>query len=246
MIHPTTTKEPSPPILTQRTGDSRSESFHHQPSHPNQPQPNIGDYDFNERSAGTYTAEDLEELKMMGMTKPEGVTWADWNSPRKMSNKHKLLAHLAAAGCAAKDIADELGLSVGRVQNLMNSQAIREHISHIQARQYGKQARSKLDALFDPAVDVVKEILQSSQEKGGVKLDAAKYVIDQKVGKAKQEVQVRGSILHELITRLDAIDQAKDVTPEVRELLDPPKEPSNSFIEELIPENIIVGNRGRA
>jgi hypothetical protein len=106
--------------------------------------------------------------------------------------------------------------------------------------------KGKITALHDVALDQLVGVLMSDQTKDAVKLQAATYIIDHNVGKAKQEIEHSGSLALEIRAQARkalALEQAsmRDVSP--KQTLDKPLDVVDSFLERHMSDNFIVGKK---
>ena len=152
---------------------------------------------------------EIFQMKRAGMEKPDFVTWADWNGPRKLSHRHMLVAHLAALGYSNKDIARATLISQQRVGALVNSNALRDVIQQIREIELqGVGIDQKLGQLSSQAIRVYEQTLFDPTVKLQQRLEVAHHVLDRKLGKPQQRVEVRGSLIGELYEMLKQRDQS--------------------------------------
>lgn len=104
--------------------------------------------------------------------------------------------------------------------------------------------KAELKVLYPDAIATIRDILQNS-DKDNVKLQAAQFVIEQNTGKANQNVQVSGSLLADIIHRLDrSPSDPLEATPlQVLASLDPLLE---TFVNANLIDVIQVGQRGKS
>lgn len=152
-----------------------------------------------------FTKEDLIERRRKGLPKPPEVPWAIWNEPFKLSNQHEVIANLAAHGASGKQIAEEVGLSYMRVNQLLNSDRLKFRIKELQYKYFGKNLQKRFEALGGTAIDTISEIMENKNEKGATRLSAAREVLDRALGKPKQTIEHRDSKLANLYDKLDDV-----------------------------------------
>lgn len=192
----------------------------------------------------SYTREQIEELRRGGMPKPEGVSWAEWNTPLKLNPGHELIIYLATKGWSYRKIAEETGYTREQVSNIMCAPEVRKLVALKNKEIYGDAPKARLQAMTNKALDNLEGILNNEQEKSSLKADISKYVIDQGVGKAQQAIEHSGNLLMDLITRLDS-EKSRDITPE-SEKLAKSTDPIDAFIDDFVPKNMKVGVRGKS
>lgn len=191
----------------------------------------------------TYSQEDIEELKLLGMPRPAGVSYSDWYGPDKVSTTHDLMIYLAAVGSPQKDIAVALGFSDKAVSLILNKSEIKNKVKLKQAELFGDNARKRINTLANKSIGIFEEVLDSAQEKVSHKIDVAKYITDQSLGKAKQDIKVEGSLLSEFLARLDEVSKPPR---DVSESAGQEDDPIDSIATELIDKVHVVGQRGQA
>lgn len=191
-----------------------------------------------------YTEEIIEELRLIGVPKPANVPLSMWfGETEQLDYKHNYLIQLAAVGSTASQIAKEMGLKVKKVNDLLANPKIKNAIAKKQDEMFSKKARKRLESLANKAVDVVEEVITNQQEQTKHRLDAAKYLLDQAVGKPQQQIEVKGNLLQEVLVRLEQHDRSIDVTS--RKVLDKPKDAMDDFIDSQLEAPIVVGKRQR-
>lgn len=188
-----------------------------------------------------YSQEELEELKLMGFPKPENVSHADWHAKDTVHPKHELMIHFKALGWSNRKISDELGVAASTVGNVLGQTKIKDLVKIKQKELWGQNVRSRIEALSMKATDTLEEVIDNKQEKSNLKVDVAKYIIDQGIGKAKQDIKVEGSLISEFYARLDQIGKPpRDVSDSAPHTPDP----VDMLVDEIVEENFIVGQRG--
>jgi hypothetical protein len=185
----------------------------------------------------------IREMKRLGHGRPKGLPVSEWNEPLEMNHRHDEIITLMLCGYSKKRIAEQIGMAYQYVVDITNSPLFK-HV-YWQKRKERDLAvdRKRLHAHFDDALEVMESVMLDEDEKGSVRLDAAKYIVDQAIGKAKQDVEVKGTVLMDVMHSIEQLRQVKDATP-VPEL-DKPKSKIDSFVEAFIPDtDFAVGKRG--
>lgn len=109
------------------------------------------------------------------------------------------------------------------------------------------EPRAQLENVYSYAVESLLEVLSNPKTRDSVKLQAAQYVIDHTIGKAKQEVEHTGSLAIEIRAQVAAIIklQAEGThIPEISNILAKPRTRSDDFLDRHMPEKFVVGKRG--
>lgn len=189
----------------------------------------------------TITQEQIDAIKHAGLPKPDQITWEVWNAPRKISGRHEYIIMMSASGMTPKQICREVDMTELRIRSLVKIPKFARMIRQKRDELFGSDAKAHIKALVSKAVGVVEDTLDDKDEKGTVRLDAAKYVIDHTVGKATQTVEVGGNLLVDLVSRLDK--ESRDVSPANKSLATT-KDSLDNFVDGIITEGVVVGKRG--
>lgn len=198
--------------------------------------------DFDDLTDETITTDLMDEMKALGLPKPQNVSFAKWIGPRDHKHRHELIIRLAAGGMTNVQIADEIGMSAARVGIVLAQPANKAKVKAVQEQLWGENVKKRMQTIASKALDTVEEIMNNKQERGATRLQASTYVLDQAVGKAQQTVNVQGSVLGELIHRIDTM-AVRDVAP--LNALDAPQDTMDNFVNDLIPDQMTVGKKGR-
>lgn len=190
-----------------------------------------------------YTDDMIDELKALGLPKPPNLEWSRWVAPKDFNHRHDLIIQLAAIGRTNVEIAEEVGMAKESISRLIALPKFRDKIKAKQDQLFGKQLRKRIEIIASKAVDVVEEVLNNPQEAMKYRMDAAKYMLDQAVGKAQQQIEVKGNLLQEVLIHLEQQERSIDTTS--RNLVDKPKDAMDDFIDTQLGEPIVVGKRNR-
>lgn len=189
-----------------------------------------------------YTPEEIQELKAAGAEKPEGVRWGDWVGPEDHSHRHDLIAQLAASGATNNAIAEEIGMTPGRVSIILGQKKMKEKVRQLQREYWGENAEKKFQEILPQAIQVAQEILEDKQAKSNLRADVAFRFMDRALGKAKQTVDVEGNLLGELIHKLDQQETGPRNVGDTKALAQP-ENPIDTFMDDYLPEEAVVGQR---
>lgn len=185
----------------------------------------------------TITQEQINEMKMLGMAKPDYISWERWQRIQDIRFEHEHMIHLAASGVSQMKIAEALGYDHVHVSKVLRhpdvQAAVRQRISDI----YGEDHKKALKDRSMKSLEVVDEVLETGKE--SEKASMAKWVLEHSVGKASQDVNVKTTSLVEVIHQ---INQLRDV-PGITQSLPKPKDHFDTIIEEVIPKGMVVGKR---
>lgn len=212
------------------------------------------------------TDHEIDLLQKHGIKRPPNVRVARWNQPRVLTPRHKKIIHLAAMGKTTKQIAEEVGMNSETISTLIHSPLFKQKISKAQDSIFNDNARAYVDVLMNKAFGVIEGILEDHDEKSSIRLEAAKFVIDHKIGKAKQTVEHEGSsLLVQFITKLDdervvkqiqntpiepeyvALEVPKEKADEAAatalKVLEKPADAMDNLVESIIGTDFVVGRR---
>lgn len=141
---------------------------------------------------------EIEQLKAAGLEKPEFISWPEWLGPKKLSHRQQFICHLAALGYKPREIAKLTGMTESRLSIVLNSPIACEEIQLIRDKTFRSSTyEQNLNRMSAQALRVQEEILFSPNERSALKLRAADSVLDRKFGKAKQSIEVHGSLLRD-------------------------------------------------
>lgn len=181
--------------------------------------------EFNELTDELITDKQILEIKRtLSVTggKPPLVSNSRWAEVFEITPLYNKMIMLAAMGKRPNVIAEELDLSAVRIARLLNSPYVKQKVAAKQDSLFEGGAKMHMKVLINKAFGVFEEILENADEKSSVRLEAAKYVIDHVKGKAVQTHEVRGSLLADLITKIDNEKIVHEIreTPEEPEYVD--------------------------
>jgi hypothetical protein len=184
----------------------------------------------------------IREMKRQGMAKPTGVAESDWREPDQMNHRHDEIITLMLQGLTKRKIAEQLGMNYNYLVTISNSAIFRSAYAEERKLRNLPIDRKRVAEMFEEALLTVESVMLNPDEKGATRLDAAKFVVEQAVGKAKQDVEVKGSVLMDVIHSIEQLKAAREATatPE----LDKPRSAVDAFVEDYIPEAMTVGKRG--
>lgn len=150
-----------------------------------------------------------------------------------LANREEVLIYLAAQGKTNSEIAALLDCSTSTVSSKMQEDRIQFEIRHVRQKLYGKDPKSRFQAMLPDALDVTEQILQNPNAKPQLRFQAAQEVMDRALGRPTQTVEHQGSLIRSLFERLDADKnpvQTIDITPDKRFLRNPELENPNETV----------------
>ena len=188
------------------------------------------------------TQEQINEMKMLGMARPEHVSYQRWFEIQDERYEHTHMIQMAAGGRPQSEIARVLGYDQAHVSKILNTPWVKAKVREEAKSIYGKDWKQALKDLNDLSIMVVKDTLENGKE--AEKAAMAKWNLEHTVGKASQEIQVTKTTLTEFIVRVDQMkaDQLRDVGSSASQL---PKIPDafDTIIAEVIPKGMVIGKR---
>jgi len=181
----------------------------------------------------------IREMKRQGMRMPQGVATSDWVEPAELNHRHDEIICLMLQGWTKKRIAAHMEMSYDYIVDITNSDLFQREYAEERRIRNLPIDRKRLESLFEDAISTVERVMLNPEERGTTRLDAAKFVVEQAIGKAKQDVDVKGTVLLDVI---NSIERLRDATPTT--VLDKPKTAADNFVDEFIPDNFAIGKRG--
>lgn len=190
----------------------------------------------------TITQEQINEMKMLGIERPESVSSERWYRLQGERMEHTHMVHMAASGIPQKDIAAIMGYDQAHVSKVLNTPEIKDKVKNEIISIYGADHKKALKDRAMKAIEVVDTILQTGKESEMASM--AKWVLEHSVGKASQDIQVTKTTLTEVIFKIDQMrsDQLRDVSSSSANL-PKPTDPFDTIIEQIIPQGMVIGKR---
>lgn len=143
--------------------------------------------------------------------KPDDVSWGDYSlHPTKpLTPAAKKLCHLVAGGMKQGEACEKVGYTQGWASRILTSSKGKAEIQRFQEKMFEQSVAERVKELGTPALDIIEELLTSDDPsiKPQLKADLAKWIAEKVSGKAKQEVEHTGNILHEFMDRVNHLEQ---------------------------------------
>jgi hypothetical protein len=188
-----------------------------------------------------YSQEQIKEMKAMGLPKPEDCPWAEWSfGVDSLSPRHELLIIYAAHGKRPVEIASLTEFTPAYVRALLKTPKVANEVRRVQTKLFAGEYRKRIEAMANPALDVLSQVMSNETEKASVRVQVAQYLIDQGIGKAKQDFKVEGTLLADFMSELKSKSRAVE---DIQLKLAKPKDALDTFVEEFIPESFTVGDK---
>lgn len=147
-----------------------------------------------------------------GQFTQDDPTRGDSDSPVRESllPRQRRLAELIVQGHSDAEIAKKLDLTVRTVELLKDHRRVKDEILNIKERVYEESIETRLKRIAEPALNLIEQTImdRSNRIKDNVKIETAKWLIEKLDGKAAQKVEVGGSLLSEMLDRLDNLKRA--------------------------------------
>ena len=188
------------------------------------------------------TQDQINEMKMLGLERPETVSSERWWRLQDIRYEHEFMIHLAATGMSQKGISEAVGYGQVHVSKALNTPEVKERIRQEIEKIYGVDHKKALRDRSMKSLEVVDDILENGKE--SEKAAMAKWQLEHTIGKASQEIQVTKTTLTEFIVRVDQMkaDQLRDVGSS-QSLLPKAEDPFDTIINEVIPKGMVIGKR---
>lgn len=194
-----------------------------------------------------YTQEIIDEMRRLGMPKPDDCDYAVWHGPKSLDaviaeTNYSTIIELLMLGWQKQKIAETLGYHKSSLSRLINSPSFKSCLEMERRKRSEAITKTVLNRLYLPAVETLEKVMLDESEKGATRLAAAMYAIDQTVGKPEQKVHTTGSILSEVIHHIEEL-KSRNVDPDI-EVASQPVDPMESFVNNFIDGDFKVGKRG--
>lgn len=160
--------------------------------------------------------------------KPEETSWGDHflQPNRALSPRHKRLALLLYEGKRTSEIARELEYTQARVSVLKSNSKILAEVERLRELAFDKTVDERMQDLGPMAMDALEELLNDPSVPASKKESVARWVVEMKMGKANQKLDVSGEVnLGLFMDKLDKLPRARNVTPAQLEGGESPEEP---------------------
>lgn len=178
------------------------------PTDPSKPKIHLKQIDPNEELQCGLTRTEIEKMKSAGIDKPSFIPWPEWLGPKKISQRQMFICYLAAMGRRPKEIAEQTGMTNARLSLLLNSEAIKDQIQLIREVEFaGLGVQQQLDQLTPQAVRIANRLMKSENTPDNLKWQVAQNVLDRKLGKPQQTVNVNNTLLTDIFQLMT--DEAK-------------------------------------
>lgn len=178
------------------------------------------------------TAEEVKLLQPLGHARPNHITSAQLHSTTTIKDSQHYLVILAAMGLKDAQIAEEMQRPVSWVKLNLARPEIKEMIRARHEEVFGAHVKDRIAVIAHKAMDVLEEALQEGNEIR-VRMDAAKYLIDHKEGKATQKTEIKGSLLTEFLAKIDQVSKSYTLQQQLNPV-DKPKDAVEDFIDNFI------------
>jgi predicted transcriptional regulator len=186
------------------------------------------------------TQDQINEMKMLGIPKPDTVSWERWQQLQTVRHEHQHMIHLAASGVPQKQIAEILGYTNASVSKILNTPEIKQKVNAEVVSIYGEDHKKALKHRAMKAIGVVDEVLESGKESEQAAM--AKWVLEHSIGKAQQVVEHKGTILSDVMIKIEQLNQLRDVT-DSQALLTKTPHKFDTILEQIVPSGVVVGKR---
>lgn len=175
--------------------------------------------------------------------KPADVPWGDWIGPRKLSHRHKFIAHLAALGLNNNDIAERTGMTPSRISIVLGNTLMGQEIERCRKEIFAGDLDQSLRLMLPKAVKIIDDVLSpTAQVKKDLQIRTAFKLMERTHGMPKQSVAHSGSLLRDLFDELDSQEgddedasipvDGRPVYPEAEVTQETKRSPIDAFVEE--------------
>ncbi len=190
----------------------------------------------------TISQDQINEMKMLGMPRPPGVTYQRWFELQSERYEHHHIIQMAAGGMPQSKISEITGYSQTHLSKVLNTPWVKVKVEEAAKSIYGTDWKKAIKDLNAKALMVVSDILENGKE--SERASMAKWNLEHTIGKASQDIQVTKTTLTEFIIKVGEMEsnQLRDVgsTPK---LLPEKEDPFDTIINEIIPKGMVIGKR---
>lgn len=158
----------------------------------------------------------------------------EWAEPSHLNNRHEALIGFAVLGYPTALIAEKLDYSVENVRKLLRAPNVQEKINLERNTKFNQAVKDRMDNLCGLATETLERILLSPDANSSSKIQAATYLLDHLVGKPKATLEVQNTTLRDIMEQLQNHNTI---------ITEKPKDAFDLIIEQVIPTNMIVGQR---
>lgn len=169
-----------------------------------------------------FTDKVLSQMKRAQLEKPKEVSWNQWNAPKKLKHRHRLIAYMAASGITNVAIAEQVGIKPARVSTVLASQRIQNEIKRIQSEIFIQDPRKRFMEILPEAINTAELAMKEADEPKD-RADIAFKFMDRALGKPKESVEVKTSSIREIYEKLDKMGAPKTIEVDQKDFkeLDP-------------------------
>lgn len=150
-----------------------------------------------------YSEDDIVRMRRAGLPKPQDCSYVDWKMPIKKTPKHQAIAYMLATGLSNAEIARQLGMSSNRIHQIARTRRMAHEVKAIQWKMYGETPAKRFNAILPKAIEVAEALMHDDMVKPQTRADVAFKFMDRALGKPKQEVELSGSLIRNLLEELD-------------------------------------------
>ena len=190
----------------------------------------------------TVTQDLINEMKMLGIEKPQTISWERWQRIKDIRHEHEHMIHLAASGVPQWIIAQRLGYEQAQVSKVLNHPEVKKRIKKEVELIYGADHKKAVTDLGLKAIGVVSDVLDNGKDADRASM--AKFVVEHSIGKASQDIKVTKTTLSEVLVEIRGMQSSRlrEVGPN-GEILSKPKDHFDTIIEQVIPQGMVIGKR---
>lgn len=186
--------------------------------------------------------EQINEMKMLGLPKPDGVSSERWWRLQNFRIEHKHMIRMAAMGTPQGKIAEAMGYDEAHVSKVLNTPEFKAEIEKEIRDIYDEDWKQAVKDRNAKASAVVDEVLEfgSLKEKSAM----SRWVLEHQIGKPTQTIEEKKTSLSEVIIKIEQMqsNQLRDVGSNSN-LLPTKPDPFDTVIEQVVPKGMVIGKR---
>lgn len=128
----------------------------------------------------------------------------------------RLVAYLTAAGATPEQISIMIGKEAGEIKAALQIERVDQMMLEVRRKQAGRDIVRRVKELAPKAIEVQEKLLNNELTKDNVRAAIADSILDRAMGKAPQTVEVGGSLLRQVLDRVDALEQERAIVGQAK------------------------------
>ena len=135
--------------------------------------------------------------------------------PLRAMHNERLMCYMAAFGCSNAEIAEHFKMTEKDAVRILSKKFNKEETRRIQEKVFLEKADKVFQRILPKAIFTAEEIMDNKGNNPNVRLNAAIQFMDRSLGKPTQHIEQEGSLLRDLFTKMDEMQKAKEIKPDI-------------------------------